>query len=280
MAIEPKPASHRIVVAFDSMAAAHALEAATELAARLQAELEGLFVEDENLMRIAELNLGRVYDALSGRHESATSAAMAQMVRGEAARIRQAMAAQAARAHVAHRFRIVRGMLERELATAAQAADLLVLSLSSRAVGARVRADIAWITAVEHALKPVLVIRPGARLGGRAMVLYDDPARGAALLAAASQLVTGADGMVTVLLVAADERTAAALRAAAEADLARLGLAGAFRQVAAFALDDVCALLGAADAGVFVIRAEHPALAGPGIAALLERVSCPVLVVR
>lgn len=280
MASESKPVSHRIVVAFDSMAAAHALEAATELAARLQAELEGLFVEDENLMRIAELNLGRVYDALSGRHESASAAAMAQMVRGEAARIRQAMAAQAARAHVAHRFRIVRGMLERELAAAAQAADLVVLSLASRSVGTRVRADIAWITAVEHALKPVLVIRPGVRLSGRAMVLYDDPARGATLLAAASQLVTGADGTMTVLLVAADEKAAADLRAAAQADLARLGLAGAFRQVAAFALDDVCALLGMADAGVFVIRADHPALAGPGIAALLERVNCPVLIVR
>jgi len=280
MATEPKPVSHRIVIAFDSMAAAHALEAATDLAARLKAELEGLFVEDENMMRIAELNLGRVYDALSGSHRQADANAMAQMVRGEAARIRQALAAQAARAHVAHSFRIVRGMLERELTLAAETADLVVLSLASRSVGARVRADIAWLTAVEHALKPVLVIRPGARLSGRAMVLYDDPARGAELLSTAVRLIAGGEGALTVLLVARDEPRAAALRARAEADLARLGLGAAFRRVADFALDDICALLGQADAGTFVIRADHPALAGAGIAALLERVSCPVLVVR
>jgi hypothetical protein len=280
MAMEPKPTSRRIVVAIDSMAAAHALEAATDLAARLQAELEGLFVEDENMMRIAELNLGRIYDALSGRHHLTDAAAMAQMVRGEAARIRQALAAEAARAHVAHSFRIVRGMMERELVLAAEAADLVILSLASRAVGARIRSDLAWLTAIERAITPVLVIRPGMRLSGRAMVLYDSAERGADLLAAAGRLVTGGDGALTIVLVGPDDEAAAPLRAHAEAELARLGLTAAFRRLPAFALDDICSLLGEADAGAFVIRAGHPLLAEGGIAALLERVNCPVLVVR
>ena len=46
----------RILVALDASAHSHAaLAAAVALAARLHAEIEGLFVEDINLLRLAEL---------------------------------------------------------------------------------------------------------------------------------------------------------------------------------------------------------------------------------
>ena len=277
----PEVTIRRIVVAMDNTATAgHALDAAIDLAARLQAELEGLFVEDETLMRVAELNLGRTFNMLSGRAQTFDAAAMSAMLRGEAARVREALAAQAARSRVSHTFRVVRGLMAHELITAAEAADLLVLSLAGRQVGAGMRAAPAALAAIERARAPVLIVRPGTQLRGRAFVLYDSPDDGADLLSAAARLIAGADGSLVVLLVGTDDAAVAERRARAEADLARLGLAAGFRRVQTLALDDVCSLLGGADAGVLVVSARHPLIAGESRASLLERVACPVLVVR
>ena len=61
-------AVRRILVALD--ASAHSLaavEAAARLAEKVDAELEGLFVEDVNLIRLARLELAREIDVLSAR---------------------------------------------------------------------------------------------------------------------------------------------------------------------------------------------------------------------
>ena len=83
----------RILVALDaSHHSLAALDAAAELAASLEAELQGLFVEDANLLRLAGLPVARVV-----RYPFATPARpdpvrMERELRVQAAQARQALA--------------------------------------------------------------------------------------------------------------------------------------------------------------------------------------------
>lgn len=268
----------RIVVAVDSPATAETvLEAAADLARRLEAELEGLFVEDENLLRLAELNVGRAFSALTGRETALDAAAMELLFRGEAARIRSALEAHAGRAKLRHHFRIVRGMVERTFGEAS-AGDLLVLSLAGRTVGARVGPHHAVLSALSTVRNAVLLMRPGSRLAGHALVLYGPEPDGSSLLAAAARLAAGTNGRLTVLIERADAGFEQ-LRSRAAEDVRRLGLAAELRATDPVSLDEICALLGRAGAGFFAVRAGHALVAGADRAALLERIGCPLLIV-
>lgn len=101
---------HRIVVAIDSSShAASALEAAATLAAALHAELEGIFVEDINLARLAELPVGREVQFLTGQARDFTSSALAAQNKAQEFSARRAIAAAASRARITHVFHVARG---------------------------------------------------------------------------------------------------------------------------------------------------------------------------
>ena len=91
----------RIMVALDGSAhASGAPEAAAALAARLHAELEGVFVQDIDLARLAALPIGREIQFLTGRGRDFTADELdAHNVEQEAC-ARRAIAAAAARARV------------------------------------------------------------------------------------------------------------------------------------------------------------------------------------
>jgi nucleotide-binding universal stress UspA family protein len=120
----------RILVALDaSSRSLEALENAAELAARWKAELLGLFVEDEDLLRLAAAASATHFlfpaaseEPLSGMHMERELKALAEAARRELARA-------AAHSHVSWSFRIVRGHLPTEILLAAAESDLLSLSL-------------------------------------------------------------------------------------------------------------------------------------------------------
>ena len=79
----------RILVALDgSVHASGALEAATALAARLHAELEGIFVQDVDLARLAALPIGREIQFLTGQGRDFTADELDAQNREQEARAR------------------------------------------------------------------------------------------------------------------------------------------------------------------------------------------------
>ncbi|MEJ2343030.1 MAG: universal stress protein [Gemmatimonadales bacterium] len=88
----------RIVVALDaSRSSLAALEAAAELAAAVNAELAGLFVEDENLVRLAGLPLAREFDRISERPRSMDTAQLRRHMARQAQQARRALSQQGPR---------------------------------------------------------------------------------------------------------------------------------------------------------------------------------------
>ena len=104
-----------------------ALEAAAGLALGLHAELAGLFIEDERLLRFAGLPFAREFGFTSAGARPLAPAAVEHALRAQAEQLRRLLAATAERLSVAWTLEVVRGEMSRSVLARAGASDLLVL---------------------------------------------------------------------------------------------------------------------------------------------------------
>jgi len=271
----------RIVVALDSSAhASAALEAAAALAERLEAELEGLFVEDIDLLNLAALPFGDEFTLTTGARRRLDTKALEDQLRQEAARARRALDEAARRSRVRATFRVTRGRVPAEVMAAAEGADLLILGAASHAIGVRFRPGRVALAAAASAPRSVLLLRSGARFTGKPLVPYDGSPGAEKALATAAALARLNGGRVSVLITEPDPRKAAALRERASQLLGAAGVQAVVREELEPTLETMCRLIARTDSDVLVMSADDPKLAGEGSLRLLERVACPVLLVR
>jgi len=164
-----------IAVALDCSPHSRAsLDAAAEMAARLQAELIGIFVEDINLLHMAGLPFieeVRRYSATTGKLDTDQ---LERLLRLQARQARE-MLQHTADAHtIHHTFRVLRGMVPEELMAAAPEADILVLGRSGRSPSCRKGLGSTARSALYEGKKTVLLMRPGVTAAeGPLLVLYD-----------------------------------------------------------------------------------------------------------
>ena len=278
---EPGFDVRRIVVAIDSSAdAATALEAAAGLAARLHAELEGVYVQDINLVRLAGLPVGREIHFLTGKGRDFTVDALEAENRAQEFAARRAIAAAAARARVTYAFRIARGQVDVEVISAAGNGDLLILGTGNRSPGGRVRLGRTARAAAERAPRSVLISKPGARPAGVPLVCYDGSVGAPRALEAGLHIFGVHEGSLAVLILADNVAAAERLRHQVEDRLASSGVRPRFLYGARPLAHEVCRLAGESGAGVLVMAADCAAIDEPHRAEVLESVACPVLLVR
>jgi nucleotide-binding universal stress UspA family protein len=180
--------ARRILVAIDaSSASLDALAAATAITVRLGGELAGLFVEDEDLLRLASLPFGDIVRTPGGERERLDRDSAEASLRALAARAREALERTAAAAGLHCTFRVARGRVAREVVAAAAGADLVVLGASSHGRWARSAIGETARAAAARAPSSVLLLPRGARVEG-GVVAVDDGAGAARALAAARRL--------------------------------------------------------------------------------------------
>ena len=137
----------RIVVALDASQQSKALlQAAVQMAVQLQAELQGIFVEDADLLRLCSLPFSQDVGRFSATPRQLDSAAIERHFRARALALEQALAQAATAAHITYSFRVTRGRLADELLAAAQDAQLVSLA----------RAVDRWDSAVDAMAEKVL----------------------------------------------------------------------------------------------------------------------------
>ncbi|MFO7963396.1 MAG: universal stress protein [Desulfobacterales bacterium] len=125
----------RIMVALDaSTSSMNAMQTALELAARFKSEVLGLFVEDINLLRLAQLPFAREVSFYSDRTRRINTHDMELQLRVQAARIRNRLAQTAERLGVPWEFKTVRGAVGTEVLNAGATADLVVLGKIGRSL--------------------------------------------------------------------------------------------------------------------------------------------------
>lgn len=180
----------RILVAIDaSPTSLDALAAAAALAERLGgAELEGLFVEDRDLLRLAGLPFAGLLRGPEGAREHVDREAAESALRALASRARDALSRVAQGRRVTWTFRVVRGAIAPEVLAAAAEADLLVLGAGGHARPGRAGLGATARSAAARAPSPVLLIARGAAMGER-VLLVDDGSPIAARAAAIAELL-------------------------------------------------------------------------------------------
>ncbi len=265
----------RILVALDaSRASLDALSAAAALAGQLGAELGGLFVEDENLLRLEGHPFARQMRLPSGDWGPLEREAIEADLRALAARAREALEEAAAPRRLSWSFRVARGRVSLEVIAAAGDADLLVLGASgyrlTRGPGDTARA------AAARAPVSVLLLTRGAKVGAPLLAAYDGSPAGDRALELAASLADAGAGDLEVLVAAPDQVEFEALAEQARHRLDRpeapARWAGGDRlgHVLRSAPPDV----------LLVVGADDPLLAEGGQDRLLAEARCPVLLAR
>lgn len=189
----------RIVVALDAVSDNRAaIGTAARLAERWNVRLHGVFIEDDDLLRLADLpfarqvTLGIGIEPLTVRH-------LERQMHVFAERARRDLAASARRHGVAWSFEVVRASGSAGSGVVAAAGDFFVAGTTTRPVGAHFRVQCRWWSVEPDAANYLLAYRGGDPHGAVAVVLRRRDAAAERLLAAAARLAEAGDGRLAVL---------------------------------------------------------------------------------
>jgi len=270
----------RIVVAVDTSAdSLAAVGAAAGLAAGLSAELHGLFVEDDNLVRLARLPFAREI-CFSASSRLLDAEAVERQLRLLAAAARKALERAAAGRQVACTFRVARGQVAREVVAAAGAGDLLILGRVSRPLFAGRPSGSTARAAATSAASSVLLLTAAITLGQPVVAVYDGRELARRALALAVRLARLQQSSLTLLLPPLAAGEGAALEKSVAVALLATGLDFTLQPVRRAGRAAVAAAVGEAHGGLLVVAADNRLLAPEELTPLLDLLTCPLLVVR
>lgn len=241
----------RILVATDaSEDATAALEAAVELASALDAEIQGIFVEEEELIRAGRLAFCREVSLFSKEPRRLDGRDLERQLRAHARRVQGQLQQAAERAQVPWSFTTTRGDVTSELRRAARGTDLVALGATGRSFKEAPGSTVDEL--VEDAPSPVLVLRRATRIGLGVHAIYDGTEAGRRAVALAAELSRREQPPLTVFLLAADEDDAELMAKRIGPWLGERGIQPRFRRLPPAGTGRLPAILSAERCGLFV----------------------------
>ncbi|MBL9091075.1 MAG: hypothetical protein JNL96_07605 [Planctomycetaceae bacterium] len=253
MSVEPRKQPSRVLAAFDVVPPSDGFwRLAARLAEGLRSELQGLFVEDELLLRVCGFPSAVEYGPWSSLGRTVTLESMEESLRKAANAARRSMIRAAEQSRLSWSFDTVRGSLYRAALRAFEEADLL-LTAPPR-FSARACPTDAGITAV----------------------VYDGTASAARAVDAAVRMNPRSGDCVAVLLLASQGVATATLRQL-------FGDLSQRRSVISQQIvtpEDCSAIVNRLHAGLLLIGKDCPFAAERDLPALAARLSCPLGLVR
>jgi nucleotide-binding universal stress UspA family protein len=191
--LPPELAIRRILAAFGpGTLSTTALGGAVDLAARLGAEIETLFVEDTALLELTELPFVRQLGLAPSSGDHPLRRDLELQLRALASEGQKRLAALAAAQAVRWSFARVRGPLAEIVGRAAERADLLLLGSGSRPIAREARLDPSVRALVARATRPVLLLPPQRSPAGPVHVLLEPADQAGRLLDLALAVAAGA----------------------------------------------------------------------------------------
>lgn len=269
----------RILVALDtSHHSLAALEAAVELAATMKAELEGLYVEDVNLLRAAGSPASREVQYPFVSTAQLDPRRMERQLRAQASQARRALVAACEQRKVRCTFRIVRGEVAHEVVAAAAEADMLILGRVSRPLIRRIRLGSTALAAAVQAPCCVLLLQRDTGIMPPIMVTYDGSHVSRQALRVAARLARKNGGYLAILIVADTSDAEYRLQAETADWLRSQGLLVRFSRLLEVSVPALIQALQAESVGTLVLSSTILHLAP--LQKLLDEIECPVLLVR
>jgi nucleotide-binding universal stress UspA family protein len=267
----------RILVAVDdSPPSLEALDAAVELAASLRAELLGLYVEDINLLRLADSPFAQEVGLFSGSIRELDAQRLQRQLRAQANRVRRRLSRLAERSKIRWSFRVARGSIDTELLSAASDVDLVILGRIGWSGGRRLGSTAQAMAS--QTPRPTLIHAPRAAPKPAILVVYDGSEIAQRALSTATDLVQVQRGFLSVAIVAADHENARHLQIEVALWLRSRDLQARYRWLFDVDKEKVKQLMEAEGECMLVLPGSM--LAGESLVTLLHGLKCPVMVVH
>lgn len=271
----------RILVALDaSPHSLGALGAAVELAARFEAELLGLFVEDINLLRLGDLPFSDELGLVSAIRRSLETTEVERQLRARAVDVRRTLQAMADRAQVHWEFQMTRGPIVAELLKAAAEVDLIILGKKGWTPGRRRQLGSTARAAVYQAPTLTLITGTGVPPQLPMAVVYDGTPLAQRALAVASALARLGGGHLLVLILTGPGLSTETLHQEAVAALHAQPLETHYRVLTLQSVGRLAHMLRLEGGGTLVLPGSEDLLQHPALQVLLEETESPVLLVR
>ncbi len=271
----------RILVALDaSPHSEEALEAAVELAHSLEAELEGIFIEDEDLLRLAGLPFVRELRHFSARYEDVSSQRIERELRTQARRAEAALARSAKPRRLHYSFRVLRGRVEAELLEAAEEADIVTVGRARSAPERTRKLGSVARAVVREASRTVMVLHRQAHPSQPVCVIYGACGTARKALAAGAQLAAAQGSELRVFIPDGDREQAAASENEVEEWLAGQRFAATVQRVAGRDCRDLLRSLQHYSCGAVIVERDDPMLGEDELHDFLVGLDCPVLLIR
>ena len=271
----------RLVVLVDaSHASRAALEEAADLAAHSGADLVGLFVEEEDLLRSAALPFTTEIGPTSGAMRPMDPARIEKRLRAQAGEVQKLLRRLSERHAITASLEVARGRVVAQALAYITPEDLIVVGRRSqspwhpRRIGSTVRHLIR-----EGSLKVMVLGEIAVNESHPTLVLFDQPEAGTRALATALRIARRNGLELTVLLPPTDPETLADLRRRAETWLANRGIEADIQVLASTSPTELARMALARSGRALVVSRSSPALAGEAGEQLVEAVAPPVVFV-
>ena len=259
-----KPLHARITVMLGSSDADRtALEMLSLLAAETSAEILGLFMEDIELLSLADLPVAREYCCLTQVERQLDPADLQRQLRVQARAAQQTLAAIAERVGFSWSFRTVRGSLPGLLQNAAQEMDIMLLCAARRTLP--LPGHVVSTPLPRPSSQPVSVIFDGSAAAQRA-------------LAVALRIASASGQLLNVFLVAANADDFTSLRAQVTELAGPVALR--FHELVDPEFSDILAAVRSAHTGTLVLGVNERLISPESVELLRKRLSCPAVLVK
>ena len=267
-ATEQHTTRHVVITLDASESGRPALDTAVRLAALTGAHLEGVFVEDINLIRLAELPFLRKLRPSSLVEEAISSQRMQLELRSLARQARRMLEQAAVEMGVHWSFQVWRGHAGAETLAETFSADILSLGRVSS-----LRYSGTWAASglrARHRSEPLSHIN----------VLFSDSEQDVRALTTACRLAGDLGTPVSVILPDTGKADLRSLRQKALAILEPCGQAARFVQLGGSGLQTLEQLTGMSGQCILIAGSGHTLLQQAGLDRCLDALTCPVLLVR
>ena len=254
----------RITVMFGNTDADRsALEMLGLLTAETPSEILGLFMEDSELLSLADLPVAREYCCLTQVERQLNSADLQRQLRIQARSAQQALATIAERIGFSWSFQTVRGSLASLLENAAEDMDLMLLGAARRSLP--VPGHFASTTLTRPSRLSVSVIFDGSAVAQRA-------------LAVALRIARAGEQSLNIFLVSAHVDDFSSLRAQSTALAGPVVLR--FHELVNPEFDDILEVVRSERAGTLVLGMGERFISPESVGLLRNRLSCPAVLVK
>jgi nucleotide-binding universal stress UspA family protein len=260
-----------------------AMERAAALAARLRGELIALYVQDIDLVRLAEHTSVSALSTVTAAPPAFATGHLREALRLQAARLRRELERAAVRRQVKWAFQVRQGRLLAETLNLADDDDLLVIAWAHG--GARPP----WATTpppatilqalVEARVRSVLLLHPTSPAGGGVLIGFDGSDTAWRALSIGAQVAELDASKIEVALLAGRVDEAESCAADIGRAVAGTGLDVACLHTPKAGLAVIAGIARLHRSGLLVLDAER-ILAEDDSDRLLQRVPCSVLLVR